>query len=123
MILVGCPATETHFMSTRGSSSPSTILLIIILVITFPLWIAIFGALIGVLGGVFGAVFGVFGALLGAFFTIIFLPFKILFGWGHWDHGHDWGWHGFHGHSMNGYVVLAIVLFVYLFYRGRNKQQ
>jgi hypothetical protein len=107
-------------MSTRSSSnSTSTVILIIVLVLTFPLWIALAGAAIGVLGGLFGAFFGVMGALLGVFFTILFLPFKILFGWGRHDDW-DWGWHGFHGHHFNGYVLLAIAVVIYLIYQRRK---
>ena len=103
-------------MASRSqSSSTSTVLLVLILIITFPLWIALLGGLIGIAGGLLGAVIGVVGALFGVLIAIIFLPFKILFGWGDW-HGH-WD---FPSVDLNGYVVLAIVILVYLFYRKRG---
>jgi hypothetical protein len=70
-------------MQTTRSTS-STILLILILVLTAPIWLTIGGVFIGVfggiLGGLFGVIFGVLGGLLGAFFGLIALPFKVVFG-------------------------------------------
>jgi hypothetical protein len=103
-------------MATRSSSSStSALLIILLLVFTFPIWIAVFGALIGVIGGVFGVVIGIIAAIFGVAVTIITLPFRILFGWG----DGDWGWHGFPHFELNGYVVLVIVILVFLFYRKR----
>ncbi len=101
-------------MSTR-SSPGSTLLIVIILVLTFPVWIAIGGMLIGVVAGLFGAMFGVVAALFAGIITLIALPFKILFGWG------DWGWHGpdFFG---NGYVWLAALIVAALIISKRNKK-
>ncbi len=70
-------------MQTTRSTS-STILLILILVLTAPIWLTIAGVIIGVFGGIigglFGAIFGVLGGLLGAIFGLIALPFKVVFG-------------------------------------------
>jgi len=103
-------------MATKNSSSStSTVLIILLLVFTFPIWIALFGAAIGVAGGLFGAVIGIFAAIIGVMVAIICLPFKILFGWGDWN----WGWHGFPHFDLNGYVVLAIIILVYIFYKRK----
>lgn len=71
-------------MQTQTRSTSSTILLILIILLTAPVWLTIGGVMLGVvggvLGGIFGAVFGVFGALIGAFFGLITLPFKFLSG-------------------------------------------
>jgi hypothetical protein len=101
-------------MSTR-SSSGSTLLIVIILVLTFPVWIAIGGMLIGVVAGLFGAMFGIVAALFAGIITLIALPFKILFGWG------GWGWHGpdFFG---NGYVWLALLILAALIISKRSKK-
>jgi hypothetical protein len=65
-------------------STSGTILLILMIVITAPIWLTLGGVFIGVFGGIigglFGAIFGVLGGLLGAFFGLIALPFKVLFG-------------------------------------------
>ena len=101
-------------MANRNTSSSSSVLLVVILVLTFPIWIGICGALFGVVMGVFGALIGVMGAIFGVGVTLIALPFKILFGWGHW------GWHGFpHIHS-SGFVILALIIFAILIVRGRK---
>ncbi len=77
---------KRNAMSQRSQSS--TLLLILILVITFPVWLVVGGVLFGVIAGVLGALIGVFGALLGGFFALLALPFKILFGdWGILDGG------------------------------------
>lgn len=55
----------------KGSNKSTRILLIILLVFTFPFWIGIvaglFGAIIGVLGGLFGVLAGVGGSGIGIF--------------------------------------------------------
>jgi hypothetical protein len=57
-------------MQTKSSgTSTNTILVIILLIVTFPIWIGIaggiLGAVIGIFGAVIGAVFGIFGAMIG----------------------------------------------------------
>jgi len=96
-------------MQTSRSSS-STILLIIILVFTAPIWLAVGGVLLGVVGGVvggiFGAIFGVFGAIIGAIFAAIAIPFKIIFGsWDFFDGG-------IHLSGKEIFIICVIVLLV-----------
>lgn len=101
-------------MSTR-SSSGSTLLIVIILVLTFPVWIAIGGALIGVVAGLFGVMIGIVAALFAGIIALIALPFKIFFGWG------GWVWHGpeiFH----NGYAWLALLIVAALIVSKRSKK-
>lgn len=99
-------------MSQRSQSS--TLLLILILVITFPVWLVVGGVLFGILAGVFGALIGVFGALLGGFFALVALPFKILFG--------DWGIHdgGIFHFQDNTLTIIAIVILVALVVRRQR---
>lgn len=66
-------------MQTTRSTS-STILLILVLVLTAPIWLTVGGVLIGVFGGIVGVVFGAFGALVGGFFSLLALPFNLVFG-------------------------------------------
>ncbi len=99
-------------MSQRSQSS--NLLLILILVITFPVWLVIGGVLIGVVAGIFGALMGVFGALLGGFFALFALPFKILFGdWGI----PDGGIFHFRDHTL---TIIAIVILVALVVRRQR---
>ena len=57
----------------KDMSTTSKVLLIIILVLTFPVWIGVvtgvFGGIVGLLGGLFGMVVGVGGAGIGIFFA------------------------------------------------------
>jgi hypothetical protein len=101
-------------MSTKTSTG-STLLIIIILVFTFPLWLALGGALIGVLAGLFGAMIGLVAALFAGVVALIALPFKVLFGWG------DWGWHGPQIFG-NGYMWFAALIVAALIISKRNKK-
>lgn len=106
-------------MSTKSSSSGSTLLMVIILVLTFPIWLALGGALIGVIAGIFGAMIGLVAALFAGAVALIALPFKILFGWG------EWSWHGpgiFSGFHGNGYAWLAMVIIAALIISKRSKK-
>lgn len=52
--------------STPIYKNPAMLILIIIVaILTFPIWISIFGVLIGLFGAVIGILFGLFGAALG----------------------------------------------------------
>ena len=102
-------------MAARNNTSSSTVLLAIVLIITFPLWFALGAALFGVVMGFFGAAVGVMGAIFGAMIALIALPFKLIFGWD------DWGWHGFPHFHYNGCVLLAIIIIAALIVRGRKK--
>ena len=72
----------------QSKSSVSTLLVIVVLIFTFPLWIALaaglFGLMIGAVGTAVGIVAGVFGAVFGAIGGILGWTFSIPYGW------HDW---------------------------------
>lgn len=104
-------------MATRNDSSSSTILLAIILIITFPIWIVVCAALFGVVVGLFGAAIGVIAAIFGALVAVIVLPFKLIFGWGHWG-WHDWG---SHHHTHSGLWIIAFIIVIALIVRGRKR--
>ncbi len=93
--------------STRSSSS--TILFILVLVLTAPIWLTAAGVLIGVfggiIGGIFGIIFGIFGALIGGFFALLALPFKIIFGHGDWFDG---------GFDLSGKGIFFIIIVILL---------
>jgi hypothetical protein len=108
-------------MTTRNESTSTHILLILLLIITFPVWFGLAAGLFGIAAGVFGAIigvcgaiFGVFGALLGGLMALIALPFKILFGW-----SHD-GWHWFPHFHFNAFVMIAVIIVVALV--AKNKK-
>ena len=106
-------------MSTKSSSSGSTVLIVIVLVLTFPLWLALGGALIGVIAGIFGAMIGLVAALFAGIVALIALPFKILFGWGDWSCHWPGVFSGFHD---NGYVWLAMLIIAALIISKRSRK-
>jgi len=102
-------------MSSKNATSGSTtILIVLMLIITFPFWIAMGGVIIGVIGALFGVTVGLMGAILGGTIALIALPFKLLFGWGDWSCNFS----GFHN---NGFVWFALIIFVALIITRRNK--
>ena len=103
-------------MATRNASSSSTVLLAIILIITFPIWFAVGAALFGVVMGLFGVAIGVIAAIFGGLIALIALPFKLLFGW-------HTGWHWFPHFHFNGFVLFAVFIVAALIVRGRKGNQ
>jgi hypothetical protein len=90
-------------MATRSATSP--VLIGCLLLLTFPIWIGIAGGLFGIVAGIFGATIGIIAGVFGLVIGIIVLPFKILFGWGHW------GWFPhFHGFLFMAVIVLVAAL-------------
>lgn len=103
------------FMASKNSTSgPTTLLIVLILIITFPFWIAIGGVIIGIIAAIFGVTVGVLGAIFGGLFALIALPFKLLFGWGSWSCSLP----GFHS---NGFVWLALLIFAALLISRRKR--
>lgn len=100
-------------MPTRNESTSTHILVIILLIITFPVWFALAAALFGVVAGLFGAMIGVFGAIFGGLMALITLPFKILFGWHH-------GWHWFPHFHFNAFVMIAVIIVIGLIVRNKK---
>ncbi len=66
---------ETHASHTsgekQGMSKSNKILLIILLVLTFPLWIGVVAGLFGTIVGLIGAAFGIVAGLIGAAFGLV----------------------------------------------------
>lgn len=52
----------------QSRSTTSSILIAVLVIITFPLWIGFIGMAFGLVAGVFGAVFGIIGGVFGAVF-------------------------------------------------------
>lgn len=90
-------------------SRSATILVVILLFFTFPIWIGLAGGLIGLffglMGGLIGIIAGIFGAIIGVIAWIFKCIFGVFFGWGH----SDFGFHPFH---FNHYFLAAILVAV-----------
>lgn len=87
--------------------SLSTVLILIILLITFPFWVSLAGGLFGLIGGLFGLIFGIIGAMFGALGSV----FDALF-----------GWHGYPRLHFNGFAVLAFIIIIALVAGRRNRK-
>ena len=101
-----------------------TILLVLILIITFPAWIAlaavvfglgvgIFGGIMGLIGGLFGGIFGLIGGIMGVIGGI----FGAIFGFDSWHMG--WDWPHFH---FNKYVFFALLIVAALVIHKRQNR-
>ncbi len=105
----------------KSTSGSSTLLIVILLVLTFPIWIGIAGGLFGLAMGLFGAaigivaaLFGVLGGILGAIFGAI----GKVFGW---IFGGLFSWNYFPGIHLPGPVtLLLIVLIIALIIQSRK---
>lgn len=70
------------FMTRSNTSSGTTILIILIIVFTFPIWIGLAGGLFGIVAGLFGAAIGIIAAVCGAIIGGIAAMMGALFsGW------------------------------------------
>ncbi|HEY9044356.1 MAG TPA: hypothetical protein VIN08_00585 [Ohtaekwangia sp.] len=100
-------------MQTRSSnSSTTTVLIAVLLVLSFPFWIGILGGLLGLIIGIFGGVIGAIGGIIGGIFGAI----GGLIGW-----IFDWNFHFpfiFWNHSF--FTILAIVLLIVILTKSRK---
>ena len=87
---------------------------IVLLVLTFPIWIGIvgglFGLIIGLIAGAFGLVagliggiFGAIGGMIGAIFDVIFSP-----------------WNGWHFHHVNAFWFAIGLIILVMIARSRR---
>jgi hypothetical protein len=98
-------------MPTR-SNSTSTLLVIVLLIFTFPIWFSVGAALFGVIAGMLGAAVGIAGALVGLLAAAVALPFEVIFGWDNYHHiSFDW----------NPSVWLALLVIAVFLVRRKNK--
>jgi hypothetical protein len=94
-----------------------TILLVLILIITFPAWIALAAVVFGLVVGIFGGIIGLIGGLFGGIFGLIGGIFGGIFGFNSWHMG--WDWPHFH---FNGYVFFALLIVAALVINKRQKR-
>lgn len=99
------------------TSNSSSLLIVLIIVFTFPIWIGIFGGMVGLFFGLLGGFFGLVGGILGAIFGAIGAAFKgifhALFGWG-----------GFWPHAIfNKYLFFAVVILAAVAIQKRQQKR
>lgn len=94
------------------TSSASTVLIILIIIFTFPIWIGILGGLFGLIAGAFGAAIGIVAAIIGAVFGVIGGMIGAVFGG--WSNGH---------YGMNVFLAIALVLALVMLGRSRGEKK
>ena len=95
----------------------SAIVLAFVILITFPIWMALiaggFGIVAGIFGAILGIIFGFFGALFGALGMAFNMLFGGIFSWDgpsiHFPHVH-----------WNGFGIAAIIIALAIVVRGRK---
>lgn len=97
----------------------SSLLLILVVIFTFPIWIGLagglFGITIGLAGGLFGMVMGLFGAIIGVVASVFKFLFMGVTGF------HDF--HGLHFFSHPAiWMTCLIVAAIIIFSANRNKR-
>lgn len=101
---------NSSFMTRSNTNSGTTILIILIVVFTFPIWVGIAGGLFGLIAGLFGAAVGiivaVFGAIIGVFAAVI----SGLFG-GWWPDSHI---------GLNVFLAICLVLAIVMLSKVRK---
>lgn len=92
----------------------STIMIIVICILLFPIGIGIlggmFGLVVGLAGGLFGAIVGIFGAMFGLVAGFFGWIFDTLFNW------------NFHWFDINFTTVLLIILIILVATRAKSKK-
>jgi len=97
----------------QNRNSTSTVLLVLILFFTFPIWIGLFGALFGIIMGLGGAIIGIIGGVFGAVIGVIGGVFGWIF---------DWDFHNpFHFFwNVKLIAITMIVIFIILVTRAKK---
>lgn len=97
-------------MTRSSTNSGTTILVILIIIFTFPIWVGIAGGLFGLIAGLFGAaigvIVGVIGAIIGVFAAIV----SGLFG-GWWPDSHL---------GLNVFLAICLVLAIIMLSKARK---
>ena len=87
------------------------VLVVLVLLLTFPIWIGIAAGLFGAVVGIFGAVIGIFAAIFGAVVSAIGGIFGWMFDW-HWPFERLFNW--------NVISILLVILIVLVITRPRR---
>lgn len=98
------------------AKSTSTVLIVILLILTFPIWIGLAGGIFGLVMGLFGAAIGIIAGILGAIFGVIGEFFGWIFG------GiFDCDFYSPHVSFPRPITLLLIILVAVLIMRSRNQ--
>lgn len=91
-------------------SGTSTILIVLLIIFTFPIWIGLAGGLFGLVMGLIGAAIGIVAGVFGAFVGGIGSAFGGMF-----------GWHGSFG--CNTLLAIALVFAIVMLAKSTSRKQ
>lgn len=96
------------------SKTLTTVALVIICVLLFPVAIGIVGSVFGVVGGVLGGMFGIFAGVLGAIFGAIAAIFGAIFGIFGWGNFSPWhcSFSFFDGDVLTAVILVVVVIMI-----------
>jgi hypothetical protein len=94
-------------------SNNSSLLIVLLIIFTFPIWIGIAGGVFGLIAGFFGACIGIIAGIFGAIFGAIGSVFGV-FDWFSFPHIHIGGFRFF--------LVVAIIFAIVMMSRSKKKQ-
>jgi hypothetical protein len=100
-------------MTRSNTNSGTTILIVLIIVLTFPIWIGIAGGLFGLVAGLFGAAIGIIAAVFGAVIGIFGAVINGLFG-GWWPNSHI---------GLNIFLAICLVLAIVMLSKARRNRE
>jgi hypothetical protein len=99
----------------RSNSSATTVLIILLVIFTFPVWIGLGAGIIGLVVGLFGAAIGLVAGIFGAILGVIGGIFGWLFDWDH-------HWHGpFHFWNANVFAIILVTVIVLIVTRAKKR--
>lgn len=96
---------------SNTSSGTTTILIVLIIVFTFPIWVGIVGGLFGLVAGLFGAAIGIIAAVFGAIIGVFGAVISGIFG-GWWPNSHF---------GLNAFLAICLVLAIVMLSKARRK--
>lgn len=91
-------------------SGTSTLLIVLLIIFTFPIWIGLAGGLFGLVAGLFGAAIGIIAGVFGAIIGGIAGAFGGMF-----------GWHGSFG--CNAILAVMLVFAIVMLAKSTSRKQ
>lgn len=106
--------------SAMHSKTLTTVLIVIICVLLFPVVIGLIGGVFGIIGSIIGGLFGLIGGVFGAVFGLIGGLFAAVFSFIGWIFGFPFHWDGPGFFHNDLFTVVILVLVIVMISRARN---
>ena len=107
---------ELNYTDTMDPKTLTTLLIVIVCILLFPVILGVAGGIFGLVGSILGGVFGLIGGLFGAIFGLfgaIFGAFFGVFGWLFDGHYHaPWSHDFFDGDFFTAALIVLVIVLV-----------